>query len=280
MRLYLHRKQPGQYDHELLWGCIALPAALALGVTIALLGSDNLSCRYRQLTGYRCPGCGFTHALLHLIRGEPAAAFRSNAAAVLLIWATLGYIAYAVATVVFRLPRIRLQLSPRQRLYVAACILVGLLAFWAYRIHHAKRLASVALVPNGILPVYARRDESSPPRSNLCPFTLGARHLQTPIARLLQTHHAVFPGRKSDSGSVACAHLSTCSSDRVVSRSHWKDPLRDPFIGSVNPRSLNHGRLCFATGRSNHSPLVQLHFPHAGVPLDSAPSGTSLPAGG
>ncbi|HEX6798345.1 MAG TPA: DUF2752 domain-containing protein [Ktedonobacterales bacterium] len=57
-------------------------------------------CPYRRLTGHRCPLCGATTALGHLLHGAPRAAFRAHplappAALVALIWYL--YSAFAAA---------------------------------------------------------------------------------------------------------------------------------------------------------------------------------------
>ena len=38
----------------------------------------GIPCLFRRITGFKCPGCGITHMLLHIIRFEPGAAFHDN----------------------------------------------------------------------------------------------------------------------------------------------------------------------------------------------------------
>ena len=76
-----------------------LRVALLGGLGIAYAGYAWLArgrdlpvmCPYRRLTGHRCPLCGATTALGHLLHGEPRAALRAHplalpAALVALIW--------------------------------------------------------------------------------------------------------------------------------------------------------------------------------------------------
>ena len=51
-------------------------------------------CPLRALTGWRCPGCGSTHALAALLCGRLADAFQYNPLAALL-WPVLGALALA-----------------------------------------------------------------------------------------------------------------------------------------------------------------------------------------
>ncbi|MCW5899118.1 MAG: DUF2752 domain-containing protein [Flavobacteriales bacterium] len=57
-----------------------------LAVAIVLLwhftpGPDDgfQACGFRAITGHRCPGCGATHALHHLLHGRILEAFQHNA---------------------------------------------------------------------------------------------------------------------------------------------------------------------------------------------------------
>lgn len=49
------------------------------------LSLPEFSCNFHTLTGYFCPGCGGTRAVMALLRGEIAAALRYNIFAVCLI---------------------------------------------------------------------------------------------------------------------------------------------------------------------------------------------------
>ena len=54
---------------------------ILLGLVYALfiqLTGIGIPCLFRLVTGYRCPGCGMTHAAMALIHGQPKTAFREN----------------------------------------------------------------------------------------------------------------------------------------------------------------------------------------------------------
>ena len=54
---------------------VLLGLAYALFIQCTGLG---IPCVFRLVTGYRCPGCGMTHAAMALIHGQPKTAFREN----------------------------------------------------------------------------------------------------------------------------------------------------------------------------------------------------------
>ncbi len=65
-------------------GWIALGSTLAVVALAAwhfdpLAGQSTPACGFRALTGHRCPGCGSTHALYHLIHGRFHEAWNMNA---------------------------------------------------------------------------------------------------------------------------------------------------------------------------------------------------------
>ncbi len=88
-------------DHLLRVSLLGLLAGLILsGLAWALAGLDVLealewlpACRFRAWLGIACPGCGMTHALVHLSRLEVGAALAANPAAPLLVMAMVGGVA-------------------------------------------------------------------------------------------------------------------------------------------------------------------------------------------
>lgn len=89
-------------------GSKAVPLVLATsGTASALLVSyvpswrnDMLRepnhCLFRRLTGYRCPFCGMTHAVVDVLHGHLAAATTQNATVYLLVFAVM--VAFAART--------------------------------------------------------------------------------------------------------------------------------------------------------------------------------------
>lgn len=51
----------------------------------------GIPCPIRAATGYLCPGCGMTHAVVALLAGDPAEAFRQNTLSLTVIPVLLVY---------------------------------------------------------------------------------------------------------------------------------------------------------------------------------------------
>lgn len=57
-----------------------LPGMAVYAYAVFPFTADGPSlCVWRNLTGHRCPGCGLTHAVCHVFRGDFAAAWDANA---------------------------------------------------------------------------------------------------------------------------------------------------------------------------------------------------------
>ena len=54
---------------------VLLGLAYALFIQCTGIG---IPCLFRLVTGYRCPGCGMTHAPMALLHGQPRTAWREN----------------------------------------------------------------------------------------------------------------------------------------------------------------------------------------------------------
>lgn len=70
-------------------------------------------CLFRELTGWKCPGCGSQTALMALIDGHPADAFRANPAIPF-------YLLYLAAILQPLSPRLRDRLTTPAALYLLA----------------------------------------------------------------------------------------------------------------------------------------------------------------
>ena len=70
---------------------VLLGLAYALFIQCTGLG---IPCVFRLVTGYRCPGCGMTHAAMALIHGQPKTAFRENPLSLSVVPLLLLYGAY------------------------------------------------------------------------------------------------------------------------------------------------------------------------------------------
>ena len=94
------------------------PALLGVGVAGALLLS-GYRCPFHAITGWWCPGCGGTRAMLALLHGDVAGAWRDNALAL-----TLFPLALAVGLA----PSARVQrlLSRHQTVVIAVAVVITL----------------------------------------------------------------------------------------------------------------------------------------------------------
>lgn len=64
---------------------------------LALTG-HGIPCLFHLLTGYLCPGCGMTHALLSLCQGNVAQALSENALCLSVFPVLCGYLVYRLIT--------------------------------------------------------------------------------------------------------------------------------------------------------------------------------------
>ena len=70
---------------------------LAAGMIYALwirLTGLYIPCPFRSLTGYLCPGCGISHCLMSLLRGDIRAAFEANGFVLVLLPFAAAYAVY------------------------------------------------------------------------------------------------------------------------------------------------------------------------------------------
>ena len=92
--------------------------AIALGVGGALLFS-SYRCPFHAVTGWYCPGCGGTRAIIALFHGDVAAAWRDNAFAL-----TLAPLAFGLS--VFGSERINRGLARHQAIVVPIAVVLTL----------------------------------------------------------------------------------------------------------------------------------------------------------
>ena len=103
-----------------------------LGLTYALFiqcTGLGIPCVFRLVTGYRCPGCGMTHAAMALIHGQPKTAFRENPLSLSVVPLLLLYGAYR-AEVYIRTARTDFR---KWEIVFLGVLWVVVLAFWLLR---------------------------------------------------------------------------------------------------------------------------------------------------
>lgn len=105
---------------------VLLGLAYALFIQCTGLG---MPCVFRLVTGYRCPGCGMTHAAMALIHGQPKTAFRENPLSLSVVPLLLLYGAYR-AEVYIRTARTDFR---KWEIVFLGVLWVVVLLFWLLR---------------------------------------------------------------------------------------------------------------------------------------------------
>ncbi len=123
---------PREIDHELLWLLVSLGAFISLAFWFAAR-LPTPPCVFHSLTGLPCPTCGSTRAAYHFLHGHFAVSFLFNPLAFLAFCAVVIFDLYALAILLLRIPRFRLQnFSPQEKLLLRSLALSLLAANWLY----------------------------------------------------------------------------------------------------------------------------------------------------
>jgi hypothetical protein len=136
MRVRLRRLAPGELDHELIWLCVTITAAL-----LALLWFRSAlplpRCTFHAVLGFPCLTCGSTRAAAAIASGDIAQAWQVNPLACLAMGALAAFDLYALVALVSRLPRVRIRfVSAACRRTSLALLGCAALLNWAYLIRH------------------------------------------------------------------------------------------------------------------------------------------------
>lgn len=132
MRITLHRLNPREVDHELVWGSLVL---LILGVArwFPFEVFPPPRCPFKFLTGYPCCTCGLTRGLVAFAHGDFVSAFLWNPLVALIAALAIVYGAYAMLVVICGWPRVRVMLTSLwERVAVRVLVLVCILGNWVY----------------------------------------------------------------------------------------------------------------------------------------------------
>ena len=125
-------REPSEIDHELLW--LSISCLSFFGAALWLkLGLPRPVCLFHEITGHACLTCGATRCLLALCSGHFAVAFWWNP---LVFWAFIGILLfdlYALAVLLFNLPRLRFERMPSSAaLGIRLAAALGAVANWIY----------------------------------------------------------------------------------------------------------------------------------------------------
>lgn len=134
--LQWRRLAAGELDHEAIW--LGVGAAGAVLVALgARVGLRFPRCTFHLATGYPCPGCGSTRAMLQLSHGHVLDALTFNPLTTVAAFAGAAWALYAATVLLFRQPRLRLgEMSPRAARGVRIGVFAAILANWGWVIAH------------------------------------------------------------------------------------------------------------------------------------------------
>lgn len=125
---------PGELDHELVWSSIALVSLAGLAMWVRLPDAPAWPCVFRLATGIPCVTCGGTRAMLALLSGDVAAALRWNPLVATAGLAGVPYVVYAVTSVVFGLPRVKVSLCASDWRAMRVASVAAIVLTWAFLI--------------------------------------------------------------------------------------------------------------------------------------------------
>jgi hypothetical protein len=135
MNATLRQLRPGESDPELLL-LGASAGAVAWGGAWLASGLPLPRCLFHAVTGCPCPTCGATRCVMALLHGRVAEALSWNPLVFTGLVAILLFNLYAAATLLFRLPRLRLALTGQEGRFIRLAFGLIISANWLYEIHH------------------------------------------------------------------------------------------------------------------------------------------------
>lgn len=125
---------PAESDHERIWGWVVATSALLGLAWLERVGSPPLVCPFRALTGWPCPTCGMTRAMVALLGGDLAGSLRLNPIVPPAVCVMALYVPYAIVVAHLSLPRLRVRLDVRDWTVLRWVTGAGALALWLFLI--------------------------------------------------------------------------------------------------------------------------------------------------
>ncbi len=132
MRFLTRKREQGELELGIVYGIIVLAAVCAA----RFLPLERLvpSCLFHVLTGVSCPTCGATRSLVHFSHGDVSGALALNPLLVVALAVILGYFLYSTVSLLLKLPRVVLSLSPVEKNVARATACFLFLMNWTYLI--------------------------------------------------------------------------------------------------------------------------------------------------
>jgi len=126
------RLRPGELDHEILWGSVLAACAIG-GAFWLLLRIPTPKCLFHAVTGYPCTTCGATRGFRELLHGDLIGALAWNPLVLTAAFTAALYVVYAAIVVIFRTPRLRVEVtSPAVALALRIGAVTLVAANWIY----------------------------------------------------------------------------------------------------------------------------------------------------
>ena len=136
MNIHFRRLRQDELDVERYFGIVAALVAFPLLVLLARLPADRAPvCVFHRLTALPCPACGSWRSLRLLLAGHGVEAWCLQPLMISLAGCYGLFVLYSLVTVVFNLPRLRLEdVGPRQVMGLVLVAVLAVLANWLYLI--------------------------------------------------------------------------------------------------------------------------------------------------
>lgn len=130
MKATFLRREPGQIEFGLIYGTIVLLALVAA----RLLPIPGLvpDCAFRAVTGFPCPTCGSTRALINLSQARILPAFAMNPLASFSLSCLMLAFFYGLIAFIFKVPRFHVTLSEEEKDRARKAVLLIVLLNWLY----------------------------------------------------------------------------------------------------------------------------------------------------
>lgn len=116
------------------WSALLLVGIAALQVVLVALGAGGWRCPVKAVLGIPCPGCGLSHAVVLLLRGEWGAALSTHAFAPVFLCASILVVVVSVLPNSWHRGVVSWIAVSERRTGVVTFLLLGLIVYWGFRL--------------------------------------------------------------------------------------------------------------------------------------------------